>query len=267
MSVRDAVDRVTRGYDEHDILTFASAIAFKVLFAVIPLILFGLGLLGGLGLEEQWTEEWARTVRESMSPDVFRIVDDTVRRVLSERQTFWMTAGGLIAVWEISGAMRGIMDAFDRIYGAHRERSLAERLRVSLVLGLAVTVLLLIATGCVVLGDDLLREIGVDHRLVLLVRYPLAAAILFAVVALLLAYAPVDHQPLSRITVGSALIVAAWFGTSLALGWYLTSVAEYGSVFGALATVWIVLTYLYFSSTAFLTGAELDSMMREQTAA
>ena len=68
-------------------------------------------------------------------------------------------------------------------------------------------------------------------------------------------------------TFGSVLVVSAWFGTSLTLGWYLTSVADYGSVFGALATVWIVLTYLYFSSVAFLTGAEIDAMVRAQTAA
>jgi membrane protein len=258
---------VIRGYDEHDILTFATAIAFRIVFAAIPLLLFGLGLLGGLGLDEQWTEEWARTARDSMSPDVFRVVDDTVRRVLGERQAFWMTAGGLLAVWESSGGMRTVMDVFDRIYGAQRERSFGERLRVSLVLGLAVTVLLLTAMAFVVLGDDLLREVGTDAELVLLLRYPAAAAILFAVVGLLLAYAPVDRQPLHWVTFGSVLIVGAWLVTSLGLAWYLKEIADYGSVFGALATIWIVLSYLYFSSAAFLTGAELDALVREQTAA
>jgi uncharacterized BrkB/YihY/UPF0761 family membrane protein len=55
--------------------------------------------------------------------------------------------------------------------------------------------------------------------------------------------------------------------TSLLLGWYVTSVADYGSVFGALATIVVVLTYLYFASAAVLTGAELDAMVRRRAGA
>ena len=98
MTLRDAVRGVARRYQEHDVLTFASAIAFQVLFAILPLALFGLGLLAGLGLQEQWTRDWAPQARGSMSPAAFSVVDDTVRRVLGERQTFWTTAGALLAV-------------------------------------------------------------------------------------------------------------------------------------------------------------------------
>ena len=260
MPVRQTVREILRSYDEHDVLTFASALALRILFALIPLTLFGLGLLGGLGLDEQWTREWAGRVRDTVSPDVFRLIDDTVRRVLGERQTFWMTAGLLIAVWEISGGMRAIMDVLDRIYGASRERRLGERLRVSLLLGLLVAVLLLLAVACPVLGDDLLRAGGLDTAFLTWLRWPVAFALLSAVVSLLVAYAPVDRRPLRWISHGSALAVIAWLGTSLVLGWYLTEVADYGSIFGALASVWIVLTYLYLASIAFLTGAAVDAL-------
>jgi uncharacterized BrkB/YihY/UPF0761 family membrane protein len=133
MTLREAVRGVARGYGEHHVLTFASAIAFQVLFAIIPLALCGLGLVAGLGLQDQWTREWGPQVRDSMSPAAFRVVDDTVRRVLGERQTFWTTAGALLAIWKVSAATRAIMDVFDRIYGSDRQRSFADRMRVSLL--------------------------------------------------------------------------------------------------------------------------------------
>ena len=262
MTLGEAVRGVLRGYEEHEVLTFASAIAFQVLFAIIPLALFGLGVLGSLGLQDQWTRDWGPQVRGSMSPAAFQVVDDTVRRVLGERQLFWTTAGAVIAVWKISAATRAIMDVFDRIYGARRGRSFGERMRVSLLLGLAVGALLLAAAASVVLGDDVLRAAGIDTAAILWLRWPLALALLFAVVGVLVAYAPVDHEPAQWITFGSIVVVAAWVLTSLVLGWYLTSVADYGSAFGALATVVIVLTYLYFAAAAALTGAELDALVR-----
>ena len=46
----------------------------------------------------------------------------------------------------------------------------------------------------------------------------------------------------------------------------LTTLADYGSIFGALATVVIVLSYLYLASAAFLTGAQLDALVRDRVA-
>jgi membrane protein len=262
--VRDLYRDVVRSVDEHDLLTFATAIAFQVLFAVIPLGLFGLGLMGGLGLQDQWTGEWGPRARGSMSPATFAVVDETVRRVLDSKQVFWMTIGGVIAIWKVSAATRAIMDVFDRIYGSDRRRSFIERLRVSLLLGVAVGGLLLVAVGCIVLGDDVLRGAGIDIGFVVWLRWPLALACLFAVVALLVAKAPVEDRPMRWITFGSAVVVVSWVSTSLVLGWYLTSVANYGSVFGNLATVVVLLTYLYASSTSVLMGAELDALIERR---
>jgi uncharacterized BrkB/YihY/UPF0761 family membrane protein len=45
---------------------------------------------------------------------------------------------------------------------------------------------------------------------------------------------------------------------------YLTGLASYGSVFGSLASVIVVIAYLYISTTAFLFGAQLDAIIRAQ---
>jgi membrane protein len=266
MPLRALAEGVIRGYREHEVLTFASAIAFQVLFALIPLALCGLGLLGGLGLQEQWTREWGPSVAQSMSPAAFSVLDATVRRVLGGQQLFWMTAGAGLAVWKVSTVTRAVMAVFDRIYGSGRSRSSAERLLVSLLLGIAVAVLLLCAAASVLLGDDLLRAVGVRSPMVLWLRWPLALAFLFAVVALLVALAPADRRPLQWVTFGSVVVVASWVGTSLVLGWYLTSVADYSSVFGALGTVVVLLTYLYAASAAILTGAEIDALVAARLA-
>jgi membrane protein len=246
--VRAVIDR----YDEHDILTYASALAYKVLFAITPLLLFGLGLAGALGFEERWSRDWAPRVKDAVSPPVFQVIDDAARRALTGEQKFWITAGLVLAVWAISGAARAIMDVFDRIYSVRRERSYWERMAVSLALGLGVTVLVLAAIACVTLAP-----------VPAWIRWPAAAALLIAVDALLVTFAPAERQPLHWITAGTALSVGAWLVTSLALGWYATSVAEYGNVYGALATFVILLTYLYFAAASFLTGVELDDLLRD----
>jgi len=250
----EIVREVIARYEEHDILTFASAVAFRVLFAMLPLTLFGLGLAGALGYGEKWRTEWAPKVKDAVSPQVFQVIDEAARRALSGQQSFWITAGLVLAVWTISSGTRAIMDVFDRIYGIRRERGFLARMAVSLAL-VAVTVLVLAALACWTLAPAPVW-----------VRWPAAAALLVGVVALLVAFAPSERRPLHWISAGTALSVVAWLAMSVALGWYATSVVDYGNVYGALAAVVILLTYLYFAAAAFLTGVELDDLLTDSAA-
>src|SRR5919205_2820784 len=122
LGFRDAVVLLRDAFERNDLLTYASAISFKLFFALIPLALFGLGLLGGSGFEGVWASHLAPQLREAVSPPAFRVIDDTVREVLSQRQLFWVTAGAALAIWEMSGAVRAVMGVLDRIYDASRQR-------------------------------------------------------------------------------------------------------------------------------------------------
>jgi membrane protein len=80
---------------------------------------------------------------------------------------------------------------------------------------------------------------------------------------LLLRFAPAHPDAHRWVSFGSALCVIAWVGTSLVFGLYITKIADYGSIFGSLATVFVLLTYLYVSAVSFLIGAEVDAIVRD----
>jgi len=259
----DLIRLLTRAFRDNDLLGAASAISFQLCFALIPAALFGLGVLGGSGLSSVWTDDLAPKLRGATSPAAYEVIDQTVRRILGERQLFWLTFGALLAVWKLSSAVRRIMDVLDRTYGGHRRRSGRERLRVSVQLAVAAGLLVLAALA-VVQVLPLLVPSGPMDSLVAVLRWPVAAALLFAMVALLVRVAPTSPQPAPWVTFGSLLVVVAWLLSSLAFAWYLTSVADYGSVFGNLATVMVVLQYVFLSTVAFLTGVQLDALVRER---
>jgi membrane protein len=254
---RELVAQLLAGFDRNDLLTFACAIAFKLLFALIPLALFALGLMGGTGVQGTWTSSLAPQLHKVTSPDAFRLIDDTVRRVLAHRQLFWSTAGGLLAAWEMSGAVRGTMDVLDRVYGTRSERSFWRRMAVSIGLAAALIVLLLGATAAMELAPRLL-----PGPVVAIARWPVTVALLWAAITLVMRQAPAHDRPAGRVTFGATLVVIAWLGTSAVFAWYLTALADYGSVFGALATVVVLLTYLYISTTALLTGVQVDALIQ-----
>jgi membrane protein len=257
LDVRDLVREVLHGYREADLLTYGSAIAFQVMFAIIPLALFGLGLLGFLGLDDVYRDKVAPDLQSSVSPDMFGVVDDTVRRVLGSKQLWWITVGAVVAVWEMSGAVRAVMQVFDRIYDSDRERGFRERYVTSILLAIGAGVLLLAAVA-VAQGLPLIVDGPVSW-----LRWPVAIVLMTIVVALFVRYAPAAHRPWQMVSLGAVIVIVAWTATSIVFGLYVTRIADYGSIFGNLATVIIVFEYLYLAACAFLTGALIDAILSD----
>src|SRR3954468_5275908 len=268
MSPGAATHAILAGFKENDLLTYASAISFQVFFALVPLALLALGLLGTFGLSEWWSTDAAHTVRESVSQPVYRVINDTVQKILAHRQLFWVTLGAAIAVWEVSGAMRATMQVLNRVYGVEEKRSFGRKLFESIVLSTAVTFILLLAAAVVKVGPraakSLLGEGAAVSVLSFLASWGAAIALLFLVVGMVVRYAPDTRRPVRWVTFGGVLVIAGWIVMSLLYGLYITSLADYASVFGSLAVVMVTMSYIYLSAIVFLSGVQLDSLIRHQ---
>ena len=264
---KDVVRALVRTYRESDLLTYASAISFQVFFALIPLLLFALGLLGLLSLHEAWERDLAPEIEPHVSDTAFKLMDDTVSQIIGSKHGFWVSIGAAIAVWEISGAVRAVMQVFNRIYGVEETRRFWRRMRISFALAAASGILLILAAVVVRFGPLVLDALGIDGLVVdflsAIVRWSVALALMLVVVGLLVRHAPDCRRPLHWVSFGALVVVFGWALMSIGFYWYITGVADYGSIFGSLATVIVVMTYLYESTIVFLTGVQLDALVQE----
>jgi membrane protein len=251
--------------EEHDLLTAASAMAFQVMTALIPIALLTLSIIGFLQLDDVWAKDLSPEVKAQVSKQVFAVLDDVVRRTLGSKQGWWLTAGVVFTLWQASGVARTVMGALSRVYGDGDDRSFLRRYGISFALGLAVAVCVL---GALVSVRFLSAILGVDDpawlvgAVVFVLRWGIALALLSTAVWLLLRFAPAHPGPHRWVSFGSGLCVIAWVGTSVVFGIYITDIAAYGSIFGSLATFFIAMTYLYVSACAFLIGAQVDAIVR-----
>ena len=255
------------GFEEHDLLTYASAISFQILTAMVPFFLFALALAGILHQHAIWSRDLAPVIRSNVSKDTFTAVSTSVDNVLAAKQVLWATLGGGLTLWQVSGAVRAVMGALNKIYRSERQRGFIRRMMISFALSIAIG-------ACFVLAALSLRFApfffsATHHGAALAVlgfvaRWGLATSCLALAAGLLVHFAPATPQPLPWVSLGSLIVVVAWVLTTAGFALYLSDVASYDSLFGGLA-VFIVLTgYLYLSATVFLLGALLDALVRTE---
>jgi membrane protein len=220
--------------------------------------MFGLALLGILHLESAWTDHLAPQVHAHVSRPVFGVIDDVARTGMHSRRLFWLTAGLVLAVWEMSGAMRALMDVLSRIYGDEDDRPKVRRYLVSFAMAVGV--------GGGVLGVIALNRFATAGAISgvagWLIRWPVCFLLLTAVVWMVMRFAPARPESSGWLTLGSALCVLGWIGGSVLFGLYVSDVANYSSVMSSLGAVFVLMTYLYVSAICLLGGAQLDALMR-----
>jgi membrane protein len=251
------------GFAQNDLLTYASAISFRVLFALVPLLLAGVAVLGFLDFEEVYRDEVAPQLESRVSTGAFTVINATVQEILQSGSGFWLTLGLLLAVWEVSGAIRAIMGSLNLIYGSPEQRSTLRRFSVSAVLAVVTTAALGLATIALQLGPEIAEAIGLTSGVaVFFARWIGAAVLMTAVVVMLIRFAPARHQRRSLVGVSAVVVTAAWIGASLVFNWYAKTVATYESLFGNLSIAIVLMTYLYVSTVTFLVGVQIDAILR-----
>jgi membrane protein len=266
MPVRELTMDVVRSFQRNGLANFASAMAFQVLLAMVPFLLFLLALVGFLDVEELWRNDVAPELKDAVSAPAYRLIEDTVQKVLNQKRVWWLTAGFLLTLWELSAATRVTMTALDTIFGRRRLRSVLEMLPRSLALGAAMGLCVILAIAIVRFGPLLTGDLhGVLAVLSFLVRWLLAAGVLAVGVGLIMRYGSATSQPLPWVSLGTGLVLLAWTLSSIAFGLYATYIASYGSIFGPLSTFFVLLVYLWLAANAFLVGIQVDACLRERS--
>ena len=249
-------------FAKYDLLTYSSAIAFQVLYAVVPLALLALAGLSLAGERSVYTDHVAPTLQHHLSRDAFRIANRTATKVMASRALFWGTIGFLIALWGVGASLRAMMTPLNTTYGSRETRSWLRRLLVSLAGGFAVVVCVF-AAAAAVLGGRLLHLHGVAAVGVFLGRWLAALTFLLAAIAVILRAVPAKKRPFRWITVGSLLSAACWIAATVGFGAYISAVS-YSSFYGGLGSVILLLVYLHVAAIAFLLGVTVDAVLQKE---
>jgi membrane protein len=248
-------------FDEHELLTSATAIALRAFIAMVALALLAIAMLGATGNEHVWTKQIAPQIQPKVLPAVFTGIQATTRKIFSSSSGGLIAFALLLAIWQVSGAVRACMSALSKIYGTRDERSW--KVRFPLSVGIAVVVLAaLVGAALLVLGlkHTVHGGWGIGFAIV---RWLGTIVLLTFAFGVLVRYAPEKSQSKRWASVGAALVVVAWIVQSLLFALYVRSLGNYKTAAGSLLLIYVFTTYVYVAGVVLLVGIELDEQLRQ----
>jgi membrane protein len=248
-------------FGEHHLWTYASAIAFRALVALVPLVLLGLGLLRVFGLEDVWTDSVAPAIQAHVTPPVYEAIEYSVEKILTSGVVGLVAFASALVLWDMAWAVTTTMEALNEIHDVDEPRPWWRRYLVALALATAVILCLVGAVLAVALGP---RPGGALHVLFGIGRWPVAAVLLGLAVGLIVRYGPAEKPQPRWASAGSALVVSSWIVASVVFRWWVASVADFKTAIGSLTFFLVLSAYVSVSAAIFLIGVQLDEILRKR---
>lgn len=267
---------VTRAWNESsqdNIGLVAAGVAFYGFLALVPL-LGAVVLTYGIVADPQTVVGNVKSLTSLMPQDAAKLIG---QQLMSVVQTSGSKKGiGLVIAIAIAlfGARNAAGSIITALNIAYEEKETRGFVRVNLLaLGITAGAVLMAVAALVAIAalgyleklvpnlPGFVATIGKILSYILLVLGGAAGA------ATLYRYGPARRDAKWEwITPGSIFAAVAWVLLTLGFGFYVAHFGNYNKTYGSLATVVILVTWMYLSAYVLLFGAELNSELEQQTA-
>ena len=203
------VVRALRRFLEHDMSTYAAALAYRGLLALFPLVIFLIALISVLQVDRllDWLGDLARSGPPGQVP--LPVKEWLIAQLRGRPGGAVLSVGALTAIWATATGIRMLRRALHTAYGVPETRPVWKRIVFSVLVVPVFALAGIVAIGLlVVTSRTLMRGAGLMALDVAIVavwdwfRVPAALMLLMGLLSAVYKVAAGDHPPLRRSAAG-----------------------------------------------------------------
>jgi membrane protein len=241
----------------------ASAVCFRVLLAIPPLLIVFLSVIPFIPIEN-FQEDILTYLEAAMPGDSFSLVDNTLNDLVNKKQQTLISLSFLLTLFFSSNAIHALLDGFSHSYNLDDKhgivlqyiRSFGLLIVFSLAIVLGVT--LITVSGFVF---DYLQELNIIAGDVVLFLFEFAKWILVIIlfeIAISVLYRAGHTGKWKAINAGASFATLGLIIVSSLFAWYVNNFGNYNKLYGSVGTILVVMLWMYFNTIVLLIGFEIN---------
>ena len=240
---------------EHDVARAASAIAFHTFFSLVP----ALAITGWVAHElTQSAGSFVTPLLDIAPKALLGLADSEFMRLGESADAVLPPLSIATFLWLASGGCATAMRVFEHLFGTPRRNWLKRRL-MALAFVVGAVIIIALAIGMVV-GAIVLGSIAAG---VAAVALPLLTV--WLLVGVFYRYATKRKEGRKPMAFrGAAVTVLLWIIVTGGFSIYVRELASYSKFYGGLATVVVILVWLWLMSFALLAGGALNALLEKR---
>jgi membrane protein len=263
--VRSVAARLPERIREHNLTLVAAGVAFYAFLALVP-ALIAIVSIYGLVADPNDVKRLVKDAGSSLPAEVQNFLVFQLTSIVNANRAGVTTTAVIaiaLALWSASGGMAALITAIHVAYEKDEPKGFVVKRGKALLLTLAAIAFLGVVAFLVIAARPLLEHagLGTPGRIALnILGWLTLAAVVLVGIGLLYRFSVTDSPSgwLGFLTLGTMSAMVFWLVVSGLFAAYTANFASYGKTYGALASIIVLLLWLWLSSLALLIGAEID---------
>lgn len=254
-------------FSEDDGWAMASHVALSILLAVFPFLIFGTALAGLLGADT-FAPTAIHFIFDTWPEEIAKPISEQIVQVLTMPRGGLLTISVLAAAYFASNGVEALRTALNRAYRVSETRPWYLTRLLSLgfvmmgVMAFAVISVVLIAVPIALRFAEqkfpLLKDV-----LAMISSWSVLGTLILLAIGLTISHLwlPAGKRRLREVLPGICLTLVLWLAGAFAFATYLATFANYAATYAGLASIMVVLIFLYMLGALFLIGAEFNASL------
>ena len=252
----------------------SAQMAYQMLFTLAPGLLFLWHLLALFGTDPAKLHKMLAVVRSFLPPDpkVQEILDTIVASVLITGSGGALATAGIIAgIYLGTLFISTISHALSRTHGIREDRNWWSKYIISLLLLFWFGITILLAFNITVFGETLAGIAEVNFQLhvplqnwVATLNLPFTFVALVVLALALYLLTPENYLTIRQALPGAIFFSAGWMIVTKLFQFYVARYDRYNPTYLALASIIMLLTWMYLTCLLLLLGGKLNAILRRE---
>lgn len=248
---------------DDDIMALSSYLSYALLVSFFPFLIFLLTVIGLFPIGDLNILVYLSSV---LPKSVYEFVYNIINEILKASSINLLSFSVLITLYTSSRGFRAVIKGLNRAYDESEKRSIIKVQLLSILFTLGIIFIILVSFLLQIFSLQLkfiltkyFKYIKTIEYFSIFNRYFLLSISLIFLFAFIYKYTPSRKIRWLSVLPGALFSTISWVICSLGFSFYVNNFSNYSKLYGSIAAMFVLLTWLFISSAIILIGGEINA--------
>jgi len=251
--------------NEHDLISKANDLTFKILLSLFPFIIFLMSVAGYFNIDTMFLIEG---MYHGLPPEIMDFITPFMIEIFEIRRPQVLSISFAVMIFSASGGFNSVMKGINRAYGHEDRRNLIHRRLISIVLVFVFAIAIILALVMLIFNETIYRAAMrfLANTAFLNVTfsffgYLLSIGVLLFSIMLINRLSLVHKKKFRDLLPGASFTVVCWVLFSRAFGVYVNNFSNHSALYGSVAGIMLLMIWLNLICIVMLIGSEINALI------
>lgn len=250
---------------EDDIMALSSQLAYSLLFAFFPFLIF---LMTIVGYSDIKGSDIMNNLKVIIPGDAYLLIDRTISEVVNSKKGGLLSISLILTIWSASSGFNAVIKGLNKAYNERESRSMIRVQLISLAFTFAMAIVVMFSVFLLIFGETnsnfLINWFGLSNEFKIIwsfMKYILSIVIMVSIFAIIYKFAPCKNHSLRDVIPGAVFAAFGWIISSLCFSFYINNFGNYSKLYGSIGAVIVLMLWLFITAAVIILGGEINSVL------